>query len=200
MGPTPDDGDRARHWPAIEARYGRSVTEWLELLRERSSERYPEQMAFLREEHGFSRAHANAIVMYVRGSRSAKRFRTFDDYLGAVDPTGAETVRRMLSGLVARNAGSTVEIAWNQPFLTVDGRRVFSVGVSTRHLLAAPGSVEVLDAFRAALEEEHGLTVNRKTFRLPLDWDVDEALLDSIVAAELAGGARGTDAQREGSP
>ncbi len=53
------------------------------------------------------------------------------------------------------------------------------------HLLASPWSVEVLDAFRATLEDEHELTVNRKTFRLPLDWTIDEPLLDAMVAAEV---------------
>ena len=181
---TTADGDRTRHWPAIEARYGRPISDWLELMAERAGQRYPEQVAFLREEHGFSQAHANAVVMYARGSTSAKRFATLDDYLAAAGPIGAATVRRILEGLVARNPGSTVEIAWNQPFLTLDGQRLFSVGVLSRHLLAAPGSVEVLDAFRDRLEQEHGLVVNRRTFRLPLDWEIDEGLLDALVAAE----------------
>jgi hypothetical protein len=30
--------------------------------------------------------------------------------------------------------------------------------------------------------------VNKKTVRLPLDWDIDEQLLDDLVAAELAQG------------
>ena len=181
---TTADGDRTRHWPAIEARYGRPISDWLELMAERAGQRYPEQVAFLREEHGFSQAHANAVVMYARGSTSAKRFTTLDDYLAVAGPIGAATVRRILEGLVARNPGSTVEIAWNQPFLTLDGQRLFSVGILTGHLLAAPVSVDVLDAFRDRLEQEHGLVVNRRTFRLPLDWEIDEGLLDALVAAE----------------
>jgi uncharacterized protein len=180
------DGDRASHWPAIEARYGRPISDWLDLMAQRADRRYPEQIAFLREEHGFSRAHANAVVLYARGSTSAKRFATLDDYLADAEPTGAATVRRILEGLVARHPGSTVEIAWNQPFLTLHDRRLFSIGVLAAHLLAAPGSVEVLEAFRDRLAQEHGLVVNRRTFRLPLDWEIDEGLLDAIVAAERA--------------
>lgn len=179
------DGDRTRHWPAIERRYGRPIADWLTLIAERSEQRYPEQVAFLREEHGFSQAHANAVVMYARGSTSARRYATLDAYLADKDSIGAATVRTILDGLVARHPGSTVEIAWNQPFLVRDGQRLFSVGVQSGHLLASPWSVEVLDAFRATLEQEHGLTVNRKTFRLPLDWTIDTALLDAMVAAEL---------------
>lgn len=182
----PSDGDRTRHWPAIEARYGRPISDWLDLIAERGDQRYPEQISLLREDHGFSQAHANAVIMYARGSTSAKRFATLDAYLASAEPTGAATVRRIFDGLVDRHVGSAVEIAWNQPFLIIDGRRVFSVGVLPHHLLAAPWSVEVLDAFRERLELGHGLVVNRKTFRLPLDWEVDEGLLDAIVAAERA--------------
>jgi uncharacterized protein YdhG (YjbR/CyaY superfamily) len=180
-----NDGDRTRHWPAIEARHGQPVAHWLRLLAEREDRRYPDQIAFLREEHGFSQAHANAVVMYARGSATARRFATLDDYLADQHPTGASTVRRMFEGLQERHPGTTVALAWNHPFLTMDDTRLFSVSVLSGHLLAAPWSVEVLDAFRATLERDHRVTVNRKTFRLPLDWDIDETLLDALVAAEL---------------
>jgi uncharacterized protein len=186
------DGDRTRHWPAIEARYGRPISHWLDLIAERGDARYPAQVAFLREEHGFSQAHANAVVMFARGSTTSRRVTSLDTYLAGADPTGAATARTILSGLVARHPGTSVTIAWNQPFLTLDAipqrtkpQHLFSVGVMTQHLLAAPWSREVLDAFRVRLHDQHGLTVLRKTFRLPLDWDVDEPLLDAIVAAEL---------------
>jgi len=182
-------GDRTRHWPAIERRHGLPVTHWLDVIAQHDGKRYVEQIAFLREEHGFSQAHANAIVMYARGSMTSQRFSTLDDYLLEKDPTGAATVRAIFEGLVARHPGTSVEIAWNQPFLTRDGQRRFSVGVMRDHLLAAPWSSEVLRAFRTTLERDHGLTVNKKTFRLPLDWEVDEALLDAIVIAELNGQA-----------
>jgi uncharacterized protein YdhG (YjbR/CyaY superfamily) len=191
--PPAADGDRTRNWPAIERRYGQPIAHWLELMAQQAGRRYPEQVALLREEHGFSQAHANAVVMYARGSVSSKRFATLDDYLSGANPKGAATVRRMLLGLVARHPGTSITIAWNQPFLTLAAtpkqpkeRHLFSVGVLQHHLLAAPGSVEVLDAFREELTAVHGLTVNRKTFRLPLDWDIDERLLDAMVGAELA--------------
>ena len=190
--PDPSGGDRTRHWPAIEARYGRPMSDWLDLMAEHAGRRYPEQMMVLRADHGFSKTHANAVVMYARGSTTSQRFASLDDYLTEADPTGARTVRRILDGLVARHPATSITIAWNQPFLTLDAtaerpkaRHLFSVGVLTSHLLAAPGSSVVLDTFRERLVHVHGLTVNRKTFRLPLDWDVDEQLLDVMVTAEL---------------
>jgi uncharacterized protein YdhG (YjbR/CyaY superfamily) len=111
---------------------------------------------------------------------------TLDAYLADKHPVGAATVRTLFDGLIGRHPGTTVELAWNQPFLTHDGRRLFSVGVMTSHLLAAPWSAAVLDAFRPVLTREHALTVNSRTFRLPLDWEIDERLLDAIVTAERA--------------
>ena len=180
-----DDGDRTKHWPAIERRYGRPISHWLDLMAEHAEARYPEQVALLREDHGFSQAHANAVVMYARGSTTSSRVDDLDTFLAGKDPLGARTARAILEGLVARHPGTTITFAWNQPFLTLDGRRLFSVGVMKAHLLAAPWSVEVLDRFRPTLEER-GLTVNRMTFRLPADWAIDAALLDAMVAAELA--------------
>jgi len=180
------DGDRARHWPAIEAKHGQPIAHWLALMAERADQRYPDQVAYLREEHGFSQAHANAVVMFARGSTTARRYTTLEGYLADADPIGAATLQRIFDGLRARHPGTVVEIAWNHPFLTLEGRRLLSVTALRGHLLAAPWSSEVLDAFRAILTDVHGLTVNRKTFRLPLDWDVDEELLDALVAAELA--------------
>jgi uncharacterized protein YdhG (YjbR/CyaY superfamily) len=177
------EGDRTRFWPAIEAKHGLPMSHWFAVMDGLAGQRYPEQVAFLREEHGFSQAHANALVMFARGSTTSKRTSTLDGYLATVDPTGAATLRAIFDGLQARHPGSTVEIAWNHPFLVIDGQRLLGVSVLTRHLLLAPWSVEVLDALRERLA---AYTVNRKTIRLPLDWTIDEQLLDDIVAAELA--------------
>ena len=177
-----DDGDRTRFWPAIEARTGRPMSDWFDVLAEFPSARYPEQVAFLREEHGFSQAHANALVMFVRGSTTSKRFTTLDGYLAAADPVAAGTVRRILDGLMTRHPGTEIVIAWNHPLLNKDGQHLLGVSVLARHLLLAPWSVEVLDAFRDRLGS---YTVNKKTVRLPFDWDVDEQLLDDLVTAEL---------------
>jgi uncharacterized protein YdhG (YjbR/CyaY superfamily) len=179
-----DDGDRTRFWPAIEARTGRPMSDWFDVLAEFPSPRYPEQVAFLREEHGFSQAHANALVMFVRGSTTSKRFTTLDGYLAMVDPTAATTVRRIFDGLTSRHPGTEVVIAWNHPLLSKDGQHLLGVSVSTRHLLLAPWSAEVLDAFRPRLAD---YTLNKKTVRLPFDWTIDDALLDDLVAAELSG-------------
>lgn len=185
-----DPGDRTRHWPAIERRTGLPASHWLDLVRERIAEQgaaYDPLVTWLREEHGMTREHASALVLFARGSTTSRRVADLDGYLDGKDATGAATARAILDGLVARHPGTAITIAWNQPCLTRtdDGRRLFSVGVMTAHLTAAPWSVEVLDAFREDLAAR-GLKVAAKTFRLPADWTVDTELLDAMVAAELA--------------
>lgn len=185
-----DPGDRRRHWPAIERRTGLPASHWLDLVRERIAEEgsgYDPLVAWLREEHGMTREHASALVLFARGSTTSRRVADLDGYLDGKDATGAATTRAILDGLVTRHAGTAVTIAWNQPFLTrmEDGRRLFSVGVMAAHLTAAPWSVEVLDAFREELDAR-GFKVAAKTFRLPADWTIDTALLDAMVTTELA--------------
>ena len=36
--------------------------------------KYPEQISHLRENYGFSQAHANALVMFSKGSKSTSKF------------------------------------------------------------------------------------------------------------------------------
>lgn len=183
---SPADGDRARHWPAIEAKHGRPMHEWFTVLSEREDQRYPALLAHLQEEHGFSRTHANAVVQFHRGSTSSRRYTTLDGYLAAAEPTGAATVRAAFAGLLARHPGTSIEIAWNQPFLVLDGKRLLSITVQGGHLLAAPWSVEVLDAFRDRLEEHEGVKkVLKKTFQLPSERPIDPDLLDDLVLATL---------------
>jgi uncharacterized protein len=180
-----DSGDRARFWPAIETKHGLPMSHWFAVMEELAGQRYPEQVAYLRAEHGFSQAHANALVMYARGSTTSRRVSTLEGYLAGAEPTGAATVRAMFDGLCARHPGAEVEIAWNHPFLVNDGHRLLGVTVLTGHLLLAPWSVEVLEALHPRLA---AFTVNKRTIRLPLDWTIDEVLLDDIVAAGLAQG------------
>jgi hypothetical protein len=50
--------DRASYFPAIEKKYGQPMSYWFDQMDEIADRKYPEQIAFLRENHGFSQAHA----------------------------------------------------------------------------------------------------------------------------------------------
>jgi hypothetical protein len=74
------EGDREKHFPAIEKKYGEKMAYWFAIMKKLDGKKYPEQIAHLRENYGFSQAHANALVMYSRGSKSAKRHASPSDY------------------------------------------------------------------------------------------------------------------------
>lgn len=179
----PDRADRASYFPAIEKRYGQPMAYWFERMKELAGRGYPEQMAALQAQHGFSRAHANALVLYARGSASARRVDSIDAYLAPVDAVTAATARAILGEITAAHPELEAVIAWNKPMLKRRDRYVFGLSVTKRHLLIAPMVPGVLDAFLPRLA---GYEVNKKTVRVPADWTVDAALLRDLIDASLA--------------
>ena len=91
-----DKGLREKHFPSIEKKYGHPIAYWLKLIKEISEQKYPEQVAFLRENHGFSQAHANAVVMFIKGSKSSSRFNSTNDYFQSIDPKQAKTIKSII--------------------------------------------------------------------------------------------------------
>jgi len=175
--------DRASYFPAIEKKYGQPMSYWFDQMDEIADRKYPEQVAFLKENHGFSQAHANALVMYCRGSKSAQRFTSLDEYLEPFDATKQKTVRAIFKAIKSKYPKMELVIAWNQPMLKLDGQYIFGVTVLTNHLLLAPWSKDVLDAFAPRLTD---YKVNKKTIQVPVDWKPDAKLLQDMAAARVA--------------
>lgn len=174
--------DRASHFPAIEKRYGKPMSYWFTRMKKVKGEKYADQMAFLQDGYGFSRAHANALVLYLKGSTSSRRYETFDEYLATLDATKAKTMRAIFAILTAKFKKAEVVIAWNQPMLKQDGRYLFGASAQKAHILIAPFDAEIIDAFRPRLEDYQ---VNKKTIRVPVDWKVDKKLLTDMVSAQF---------------
>jgi uncharacterized protein YdhG (YjbR/CyaY superfamily) len=145
--------------------------------------KYPEQIAFLKENHGFSQTHANALVMYSRGSTSAHRVTTLDEYLAPFDESKQKTVRAIFTAVSSKYRKARIVIAWNQPMLKFDDQYVFGVSVLTNHILIAPWGNGILDQFRPRLT---AYKVNKKTFQVPVDWKPDTKLLRDLAAARIA--------------
>lgn len=175
--------DRASYFPAIEKRYGQPMSYWFSVMKELEGQKYPEQIAYLRENYGFSQAHANALVMYSRGSTSARRVNTLDQYLKPFDATKKKTVREILAAIQSRYPRAELVLAWNKPMIKIDGAYVFGVSVHTSHILIAPTSASAIEAVGKRLD---GYEVNKKTIRVPVDWKVDKALLHALVKARLS--------------
>ena len=176
-------GDREQFFPAIEKKYGLPVSAWLERLAELGDAKYLEQIAFLRENHGFSQAHANALVMYARNSPSSRRFKNADEFFASLDPATARTARAIFAAVAASFPALELVIAWNQPMLRSNGKYVIGLSVAKHHILLNPFSTEVLDNLAGELS---GYEVKKRTIQVPLDWTVDQELLRTITAARLA--------------
>ena len=177
-------GDRTQFFPAIEKKHGEPISAWIERLAELGDAKYPEQIAYLRENHGFSQAHANALVMYVRGSESSKRFATPADFFDSLDPVATITTEAIFECILEAHPELELVIAWNQPMLRAQNGYVVGVSVAKAHILLNPFSADVLAELSGSLLKEYD--VKKRTFSVPLDWKVDPVLLTAVVEARLA--------------
>jgi uncharacterized protein len=182
---TSPSSDRSSVFPAIERKYGQPVSHWFELLSSLGDARYPEMMALLQGHHGFSRAHANAVVQWHRGSTSPQRFEGPQQFLTGLTLDQAATARAILAAIEQRYPHLELVMAWNQPMLRRGRDYVFGLSVATRHLTLNPWSTQVLEHFRERLAAG-GHRVNKHTFVVPLGWNVDADLLCDLVGARLA--------------
>jgi uncharacterized protein YdhG (YjbR/CyaY superfamily) len=179
----PKDPSREAHFPAIEKKYGETMAYWFKIMAKFEGKKYPEQIAHLKENYGFSQAHANALVMHSRGSTSSKRFETPAQYYKTIDAKQATTLRKIFKTIQAKYPKTELVIAWNQPMLKLGNDYIFGASCATKHILIAPWSTEVLDAFSGRLVH---LTLNKKTIGIPNDWKVEEKLILDIVKARIA--------------
>jgi len=171
--------DRESYFPKIEKRYGQPMKYWFQIMKDLEDLKYPEQVAFLKEEHGFSQAHANALVMYSRGSKSSKRFETLNDYLKEHDAVKKKTIKAIFKAIQSKYPKTELVIAWNQPMLKYNGNYIFGASIQKNHILIAPWEPKVLKTLNSKLKD---YKVLKKTVQVPVDWKVDEKLLQAIAA------------------
>jgi uncharacterized protein YdhG (YjbR/CyaY superfamily) len=174
--------DRKSHFPSIEKKHGMPMSHWFAQMEKVAGKKYPEQIAFLRENHGFSQAHANALVMYTRGSKSSKRFNTLEQYLEPFDAVKKKTVKSIFKAIKAKYPKMELVIAWNQPMLKLGDDYIFGVTVLKNHILMAPWSKDVIAQFEDQLGD---YKVNKKTIQVPVDWKVNAKLLQDMARARV---------------
>ena len=179
----PKDPSREAHFPSIEKKYGHTMSYWFSVMKDLEAAKYPEQIAYLRENHGFSQAHANALVMYSRGSLTTRRFETPTQFYQSIGKDQAKTMRTIFKVITTKYPKAELVIAWNQPMMKIDGHYVFGASASSKHISISPWSADVIAAFAHKMEE---LVVKKKTIGVPNDWDVDTKLILALVKARLA--------------
>jgi uncharacterized protein YdhG (YjbR/CyaY superfamily) len=177
-----DKHDRTLYFPKIEAKYGQPMRYWHSVMKEISDLKYPQQIAYLKQEHGFSQTHANALVMYSRGSKTTRRFDDLAGFLAQQDPAKAKTVKKIFKVIQMKYPKLELVIAWNQPMLKLGSQYLFGVSVAKNHVLIAPFNTDVLKAMERELAD---YKVNKKTVQVPVDWKVDEKLLHKMIRLNL---------------
>ncbi len=151
---------------------------WFDQMAEISNRKYPEQIAYLRENFGFTQTHANALVLYARGSTTSRKYENVDQYLAQFDETKQATVRSIFTSMTKKYPTMEVVIAWNHPFGKIGDRYILGVSVHQKHILLGPARTEVLTDLASELTP---YVVNKKTFKVPVDWKVDAKLMCEIV-------------------
>ena len=174
-------GERSQHFPAIEKKHGKPMSHWFGALERLGEAKYADQLALL-QEHGFSRAHANAVVMHHRGSASSRRHDSVDDLLDSMPTDHAALTRRIFTAIMKKHPNLELVVAWNQPMLKLGKEYVIGVSASKNHLTIGPWGDEPMTVFAAELADYE---TNKKTFKVPLDWKVDANLLNRIVRHRL---------------
>ena len=176
-------GEREDYFPLIEKKYGEKMSYWFKVMKEIEGEKYPVQIAYLKENYGFSQAHANALVMYSRGSTSSKRFETPAEFFKSVSPQQAKTMKAIFKAITSKYPQLDLVVAWNQPMLKFEKHYIFGCSAATNHILIAPWDQDVLKKYTPKFKD---YKVNKKTIALPNDWEVDVKLLQAIAKDSLA--------------
>ena len=175
-------GDRSAHFPAIEKKFGQPMRYWFDLLTQLGDAKYAEQIALLREGHGFSQAHANAVVMQHRGSKTSRRHSTVDELLDSLGTEHALLTRKIFAAITKKYPKLELVVAWNQPMLKQGNDYIIGVSASKNHLTIGPWGNDVISVFEKDLA---GLDTNKKTIKVPIDWKVNGALLCRLVKYRL---------------
>lgn len=177
-------GDRSALFPAIEKKHGKPIAYWLAELKGLGDDaKYPEQIALLRERHEFSQAHANALVMYARGSTTTRRYADPEQFFTSLGGDKERTARAIFAAIADEFPDLEMVIAWNQPMLKRGTQYIFGLSAASNHLLIASFGTGFVEQVRPLL---NGLEANKKTIKVPIGWQVDTTLLYTLVRARLA--------------
>lgn len=165
------------------------MSHWFSVMKKLEDDKYPQQVKYLKEKFGFSQTHANALVMYSRGSKSAKRFATPSDFFKSLDPVQAKTVKQIFKIILKKYPNLEHVIAWNQPMLKHKQKYIFGLSVAKNHILIAPFDAKVFKLIKPWFKD---FRVNKKTIALPNDWKPDSKILHKIIEHSI----KNVDAKR----
>ncbi|MEN9751708.1 MAG: hypothetical protein RLZZ600_755 [Actinomycetota bacterium] len=110
-------------------------------------------------------------------------FESVDDYLSSVPEPGHSTLLALIAHILDGNPDFALKLAWNVPQVHRGKDYIFGMSAAKKHLTLAPWGSTALDALRPSMTQ---YVVNKGTFQVPLDWAIDENLINSMIAVRLA--------------
>lgn len=113
----------------------------------------------------------------------AKRFESVDQYLASLDPVKSMTIGNILDLVIAEFPQLEIKMAWNLPMIHRQGKYVVGLAAYQNHLSFSPWSAAVIESFATRLSEYEP---TRNLFKVPVDWQIDVALVRDLVSARLA--------------
>ena len=111
------------------------------------------------------------------------KYASLDEYYATLDDQQRQTMSEILDYITAEFPELAVKIAWNKPHVHRNGEYVVGLAAAKKHLMFHPWSVPVFESFLPRLT---GYVTGKRTFQIPLGWQMDHALLRDIVVAQLA--------------
>lgn len=111
------------------------------------------------------------------------KFSSVEDYLSAQDPIKAKTLRAVIDFILSEFPELEAKIAWNVPTIHRNGKYVAGIDAYKKHLTFSAWSPHVITNFKTRLEK---FVVFKNCFQIPVDWDIDKALIKDLIMARLA--------------
>jgi hypothetical protein len=107
----------------IEQATGRSMDEWVALVRATGTERHSEIVAWLKDTHGFSHGNANLVALRARNGSAASG----DELVDAMYSGTRSTIRPLHDRVIAlvRDFGTDVELAPKKAYVSLRRSKQF---------------------------------------------------------------------------
>lgn len=111
----------------LKEKYGKSLEEWIEVVKKTGIEKHGEIIKFLKSEHGFTHGFANLVSLKARGTDSASAEST--DSLINDQYKGKETLYPMYAKLIeeVKKFGGDVEIAPKRAYVSLRRKKQFAL-------------------------------------------------------------------------
>jgi uncharacterized protein YdhG (YjbR/CyaY superfamily) len=110
------------------------------------------------------------------------RYDSVDAFLNAQPEEHQETLRGLLEAIQGSHPGLELVMAWNVPHFKEGKHYIAGVSSLKNYVAFSPWSENVMNAHRHEFGE---LESTKNLIRIPLGWQVNQALLSRMVQARL---------------